>query len=108
MIGFPSFQIRSMYVVTHTHLLYIGIAYICTQVLFRRILELQDYATGDLASVHGFTINFLKDLSKVGKCFTQLHWTVHNPVTGNNKCQYKSVLHCGFCSPLMDFEGKGC
>lgn len=35
--------------------------------LFRGILKLQDWASGDLASVYGFTINFLKDLSNVWK-----------------------------------------
>lgn len=36
--------------------------------------------------------------------FTQLHWIVRNPILGNNKCQDKSVLLCGFCSPLMNCE----
>lgn len=42
MIGFPSLQIQSVYVVTHIYYRLIDMAYICTQVLFRRVLKLQD------------------------------------------------------------------
>lgn len=71
---------------------------------FQKYSEITGLAIRDLASVRGFTINFLKDLGKVGKFFTQLHWTVHNSVLGNNTVSTNLYFIVETSSPSMDCE----